>query len=60
MTEEQRHALEAALLQTKRLAPFRIVWGYIDADGLPVVYASKDKRAMNREVRAGREVLQAV
>ena len=60
MTDEQRHALEAALLQTKRLMPFRIVWGYIRDDGLPEVYASKDRRAMNREVKAGREVLQAV
>ena len=50
----------AQVTQTKRLAPFRIVWAMIDKDtGEFSVFAAYDKRQMNKAVKQGHHVFQA-
>lgn len=47
--------LTEELKRVKRLAPFRIVWGYIE-NGEIFAYAAKDKRQMNKAVRENKTV----
>ena len=48
-------------LELKRMGsyfPFRIVWGYVGADGENKVFASYDRRKLNKAIRVGMEIWQ--
>lgn len=45
--------LEREIARMKGYFPFRIAWGYVDAEGKNHVQASYDKRQMNKAIRAG-------
>lgn len=56
MNDAQHKALSYEIARTKAYFPFRIVWGYIDDEGKPAVFANPTRRQMNAAIRAGKTV----
>lgn len=56
MNDAQHKALSYEFARTKAYFPFRIVWGYIDDEGKPAVFADPTRRQMNAAIRAGKTV----
>lgn len=54
LTQEQ----QSEMRRLKSYFPYRIVWAVINKAGEFAAYATSDKRAMNKELRAGNSVFQ--
>lgn len=53
---EHFEKLKNKLLRLRQYYPCRIIWGYLNKEGVVSTYASLNKVAMHKAVRDGKEV----